>query len=100
MCKDTNNSHCYLPRLIDRNHENLPVAILRPENWIRDHLTTNQEYIDIRARYAAGPDEQTNKVQEITFSLLFMHELHVYCRTLGKEHKVLKHSDGEQLELG
>jgi len=47
-----------------------------------------------------GLDEQTNKVQEITFSLLFVYELHVYFRTLGKEYNVLNHSDEEQLELG
>jgi len=39
---------------------------------------------------------------EITFLLLFLYELHVYLysRTLGKEHNVLNHSAGEQLELG
>ena len=35
-----------------------------------------------------GPDEQTNKVQEITLSLLLVYELHVYSRTLGKEHNM------------
>jgi len=46
-----------------------------------------------------GSDEQTNNVQEITFSLLFVYELHVYSRNLGKEHNVLNHSEREQLEL-
>jgi len=65
-------------------------------------VNTNQEYINIRARYRIGADEQTNKVMEITFLLLFLYELHVYLysRTLGKEHNVLNHSAGEQLELG
>jgi hypothetical protein len=59
-----------------------------PEIWIRDHLTTNQEYINIRARYPVGPDEQNNKVQEITLSFLLVYKLHVHSRTLGKEHNM------------